>query len=219
MVLLEEGTGKVTFANKSAKVFKVEENQSLISSGKKPDAGREEQFEMSIRQFGRVDDKLIRGAVQQESRDIVEQIQNVDDFISLEDVIKLQSTESNLKNSFVYKVRQDAHSIVESAGRSNSESAVEQEQSQTISKPPRVSSLLKNKFVAFRVNKINHNNENVVGVFIRDLTRKIKSKIDRKEQEESQQSANQAESYSATLSHEMKTPIASVTFFLKRIIQ
>mmetsp|Transcript_25398 Transcript_25398/g.31784 ORF Transcript_25398/g.31784 Transcript_25398/m.31784 type:complete len:85 (+) Transcript_25398:1206-1460(+) len=52
-----------------------------------------------------------------------------------------------------------------------------------------------------------------------DVTKKICSRIGEKRLMEEQLRAQQAESYTATLSHEMRTPLASIMFFLDFILK
>ena len=51
-----------------------------------------------------------------------------------------------------------------------------------------------------------------------DATKKIWAKVEKMRTQELQQQAQQAESYTATLSHEMRTPLATALFFLKSIM-
>ena len=74
---------------------------------------------------------------------------------------------------------------------------------------------MQNRFVAFKVKKTSYNGKKATAVYMRDCTRKIKSKIDKLERQEIYHTNQQTQSYSATVCHELRTPLGSVLFFLK----
>lgn len=76
---------------------------------------------------------------------------------------------------------------------------------------------LKCKFVKIRVKRQFYNGRRAIAIYIRDQTLKIKSRLHHHELEERHRTSQQAESYTSTVSHELKTPVQSVIFFFHRL--
>ena len=55
-------------------------------------------------------------------------------------------------------------------------------------------------------------------IFVSDVTKKILGRIENMKNLEFQQQAQQAEGYTATINHEMRTPLASMLFLLRHLI-
>ena len=55
--------------------------------------------------------------------------------------------------------------------------------------------------------------------FIKDATKKIKTKILQMEQQEQVQMDRQVENFTATVSHEMRNPVATSLFFLAHVLK
>ena len=56
-------------------------------------------------------------------------------------------------------------------------------------------------------------------IYLNNYTKKIKEKLYRMKEQETAQRDQQAESYTSTLSHEMRTPLFTIIFFLKTILE
>ena len=94
VVILEEGTGKISFANKSAKAFKatMTPSSSWVDTEKSLQSSQNfGQFDRTAKQFARLDNKLIKGATDIESADMVRDILMADKYISLDEIIEIQS--------------------------------------------------------------------------------------------------------------------------------
>ena len=76
---------------------------------------------------------------------------------------------------------------------------------------------LKCKFVKIRVKRQFYNGRRAIAIYIRDQTLKIKSRLHHHELEERHRTSQQAESYTSTVSHELKTPVQSVIFFFNQL--
>ena len=57
-----------------------------------------------------------------------------------------------------------------------------------------------------------------VAVYVRNRTKKIKEKLFRMLRREEVNSKQQAENFSSVISHEMRTPILNIIFFLRRVM-
>ena len=66
-----------------------------------------------------------------------------------------------------------------------------------------------------RVRKQRYNGQNSVAIYIKQTTKKIRDKLLLIEQWEQYQKQVQAESYRATVNHELRTPLESCIFLLK----
>ena len=84
---------------------------------------------------------------------------------------------------------------------------------------PRDLKILPNRFVTFKVKRQTYNGKAAFAIFMSDATKKIRSRVEKMRTQEYQQQAQQAESYTATMSHEMRTPIASALFFMRSIMK
>ena len=60
--------------------------------------------------------------------------------------------------------------------------------------------------------------ESRVALFINDRTNKVSNKLHQMRKQETFLSAQQAEGYTATLSHELKAPLSTLVFFVKLIL-
>lgn len=56
-----------------------------------------------------------------------------------------------------------------------------------------------------------------IALFVDDKTTKIQSKLLKMKRQEEHMKTRQSESYTSTLSHEMRTPILNVIFFLNQL--
>lgn len=105
-----------------------------------------------------------------ESHDIVREIQKVDQYISLEEVIKMQSDPEHLKERFVYKLKLEGNApFANPGGPASDRSSILREG---------VSSILKNKLIAIKVKKLSYKGKPSSAVYLLDQTRQIKQKID-----------------------------------------
>ena len=57
-----------------------------------------------------------------------------------------------------------------------------------------------------------------LALYISDRTNKMHEKLSNMVQREEEQSNQQTENFTSTLSHEMRTPLLTILFFLQRII-
>ena len=57
-----------------------------------------------------------------------------------------------------------------------------------------------------------------IAIFMSDYTKKIRDKLNRLQRQEEFDSAQQSENFTSTVSHEMRTPLFSIQFFLKQIM-
>ena len=57
-----------------------------------------------------------------------------------------------------------------------------------------------------------------LALYIRDKTKRVREKLYRMKRQEEYQLAQQIESFTSTISHELRTPIVTILFFLQRVI-
>jgi len=76
---------------------------------------------------------------------------------------------------------------------------------------------LQNKFLAIEVRCQSYKCKAAIAIYINDVTKKINGKVKEMHHREKQQEATQTESFTATMSHEMRTPLGTVLFFIKLI--
>ena len=59
----------------------------------------------------------------------------------------------------------------------------------------------------------------LIAIYMRDATKKVKARLQQMIHLEERANAQQTESFTQTLSHEMRTPLASTLFFLRQVLQ
>ena len=57
-----------------------------------------------------------------------------------------------------------------------------------------------------------------LALYIRDKTKRVREKLYRMKRQEDYQLSQQIESFTSTISHELRTPIMTVLFFLQRVM-
>ena len=74
-------------------------------------------------------------------------------------------------------------------------------------------------FLSIKVKKQRYLGEQAIVIFLSDITTKMQQKIGAMQRKESMQVERQTESFTATVSHEMRTPIATSIFFIAMIVK
>ena len=74
-----------------------------------------------------------------------------------------------------------------------------------------------NSFVKVKVKKQDYLGKRANVIFMSDVTKKVHSRINEVALEEVAQQAQLSENFTQTVSHEMKTPLASILFFVKAL--
>ena len=69
-----------------------------------------------------------------------------------------------------------------------------------------------------RIKNLNYCGKEAISIYIRDRTQAVKEKLYSMKEQEKIQSTIQTENYTSTISHEMRTPILSIIFFLTIIM-
>jgi len=59
----------------------------------------------------------------------------------------------------------------------------------------------------------------VIALYIRDKTKRVHEKLLMMERKEETQMKQQVESFTSTISHEMRTPILTIIFFLQQVME
>jgi len=77
---------------------------------------------------------------------------------------------------------------------------------------------LEHHFLKIRVKPQSYLGKPAEAIFISDCTKKVRSTILQKQKQEQANIAQQTESFTSTVSHEMRTPLGSSVFFVKQII-
>ena len=72
----------------------------------------------------------------------------------------------------------------------------------------------KYKFLNIKVKRQSYEGKSAIVIFIHDVSKKINSKIIELQQQEKIIQARQTATFTSTLSHEMRTPLGSVLFFV-----
>ena len=76
---------------------------------------------------------------------------------------------------------------------------------------------LPNRFVRIKVNRQSYEGKASIVILVRDVSEKINHRMQQIKIQEQKIEAQQAESFTATVSHEMKTPLGSILFFVKQL--
>ena len=71
--------------------------------------------------------------------------------------------------------------------------------------------------VSVRVNKQEYFGKPAIVVLMADTTKKIHNRLHAKHAQEKEQQAQHAENFKSTVSHEMRTPLESILFFVRQI--
>ena len=58
-----------------------------------------------------------------------------------------------------------------------------------------------------------------IAIYFRDKTKRIYAKLHKMRRQEEKQILQQSESFTSTISHEMRTPILTIIFFVKQILE
>ena len=77
---------------------------------------------------------------------------------------------------------------------------------------------IKNRFYSIRVKKQNYMGASAITLYTIDETPKIRRKLNRMKYLEKKQTASQAEMFSSTVSHEMRTPLQTMIFFITQVL-
>ena len=77
--------------------------------------------------------------------------------------------------------------------------------------------VFKFKFVKIKVQRQSYEGKASMVILMRDVTEKIHSKIQKLKIKEDINDLKQAESFTSTVSDEMKTPLGSINFFVKQL--
>ena len=78
---------------------------------------------------------------------------------------------------------------------------------------------LKNKFISLKVRQIEYMAVPSIAVYMSDKTNEVKESLMRVKHQEQQLRSKTSESYTATISHEMRTPLETILFFLAYVIE
>ena len=70
-----------------------------------------------------------------------------------------------------------------------------------------------------KVRKQNYLGSSTIAMYINDSSEWVKRKIQEKEAQEAAKAKQQQENFTSTVSHEMRTPLATTIFFLTQVIQ
>lgn len=89
-------------------------------------------------------------------------------------------------------------------------------QSELLSREQKFS--IENRFISLKVKKQAYLGKPAVAIYINDCTKKIQAKIARFRRSEEIQFGIQAESFTSTVSHEMRTPLQTVVLFITQIL-
>ena len=77
---------------------------------------------------------------------------------------------------------------------------------------------IKVQFLSIKVKKQNYLGRPSTSLYIRDVTKKIMDKIEQIVHQEERVKSQQSETFTSSVSHEMRTPLNSTIFFLKQIM-
>ena len=77
---------------------------------------------------------------------------------------------------------------------------------------------LKNKFMSIKVRQQEYMAVPTIAVYMSDKTNEVKENLMRVKHREQQLRSKTSESYTATISHEMRTPLETILFFLAYVI-
>jgi len=61
--------------------------------------------------------------------------------------------------------------------------------------------------------------KSAIAVYVNDYTKNMRRRLDRMRQQEEEQMRQQTENFTSTVSHEMRTPILSIIFFVKQMLE
>lgn len=75
-----------------------------------------------------------------------------------------------------------------------------------------------NQFFKIRVKQLNYNGQPAISVHVTNVTKKVRSKLQKIQYREKWQAATQAESFKSTINHELRAPLESTNMIISSII-
>ena len=186
VIILKTEDLKIQFQNKAADKVK----RKMFDVGLPIDTDSDIFTEESAKIFAKIDDDLLKLKTIVDTNEVIIKLKDSKDAMSFKQIITQAATNDFPEEKLTFKLLNQT---------SDSQSGSITSQGEVNELPYR--------FLQMRIKKQNYLGSDAIALHIKDSTSKIRRKIKRLHKHEKKQTKTQTESFTATVSHEMRTPI------------